>query len=306
MGHFISVKDVKDKEIMELIKHAVQIKKNPARFADALKQKTMLMLFEAPSLRTRLSFETGMTELGGHAIAYHLGESTAGKKESIEDLARVFSRYVDIAMARIYSHEMLVEIARNASVPVINGMTNLEHPCQVLSDLVTIYEKRRRLKGLKLAYVGDGFNNTTHSLLYGCPKVGMDISIGCPKNLMPDTKILLEADRIAKRNKTRIEITTAAEKAVKNADIVYTDSWMSYHVPESHERARKKILKPYQVNKNLMKHAPEALFMHCLPAKRGDEVTSEVMDSKLSVVYDQAENRLHAQKALILWLMGEM
>ena len=303
MRHFLSLKDVSEKEVMDLIRQAMRIKKNPEKFSNGLKQKTLLMLFETPSLRTRLSFETGMTQLGGHAIAYHLGESTVGKKESVKDLAKVASRYSDIIMARVYSHEMLIEVARNATVPVINGMTNFEHPCQILSDLMTIYEKKGRLRGLKLAYVGDGFNNTTHSLLYGCSKVGMNISVASPKKFMPDKKVVAEAKGFARKSKSSVEMTTDAKIAVSNADIVYTDSWMSYHVPENQKNMRKRIFKPYQVNKSLMRHARNAYFMHCLPAKRGDEVTSDVMDSKQSIVYDQAENRLHAQKALILWLM---
>lgn len=303
MKHFLSLANLSSKEIDNLIKKAIIIKKNPSKFSSKLKNKTLILLFDEPSLRTRISFEIGMLQLGGHAITYHLSESTIGKKESPKDFSQVISRYVDIVMARLYNNETLAEIARNSQVPVINGMTNQEHPCQVLSDLMTIYEKKGKLKGLKLAYVGDGFNNTTHSLLYGCSKVGVDISIGSPKNMIPDSKVVAQAKKFASIHKSKVEIMTDAKKAVADADIVYTDSWMSYHVPANQEKSRHKILMPYQINKQLMKHAPKALFMHCLPAKRGAEVTSGVMDSKASIIFDQAENRLHAQKALMLWLM---
>jgi len=303
MKHFLSLANLSSKEMHMLINKGIAIKKNPSKFSNKLKGKTLILLFDEPSLRTRISFEAGMLQLGGHAITYHLSESTVGKKESPKDFSQVLSRYVDIIMARLYSSEMLAEIARNSRVPVINGMTSAEHPCQVLSDLMTICEKRGKLKGLKLAYVGDGLNNTTHSLLYGCSKSGVDVSIGCPKQMMPDSKVLAKAKEFAKIHGSKVHVTASASEAVSGSDIIYTDSWMSYHVPHNQEKSRHKILMPYQVNKQLMKHAPKALFMHCLPAKRGAEVTDGVIDSKASIVYDQAENRLHAQKALMLWLM---
>ncbi len=305
MKHFLSLASLSSKEMHMLINKGIAIKKNPSKFSSKLKGKTLILLFDEPSLRTRISFEAGMLQLGGHAITYHLSESTVGKKESPKDFSRVLSRYVDIIMARLYSSEMLAEIARNSKVPVINGMTSAEHPCQVLSDLMTICEKKGKLIGLKLAYVGDGFNNTTHSLLLGCSKVGMDVSVASPKQMMPDSKVVTQAKKFANQYSSKVEITNDASEAVSGADIIYTDSWMSYHVPHNREKSRRKVLMPYQVNNQLMKHAPKALFMHCLPAKRGAEVTDGVIDSKASIVYDQAENRLHAQKALMLWLMGK-
>lgn len=306
MRNFLSVQDVTEKEITTLIKAALKIKKNPKKFSSRLDEKTLLMLFEAPSLRTRLSFEAGMTQIGGHAIAYHMQESTVGKKESVKDLGEVASRYADLIMARLYSHEMLAELAESSEVPVINGMTNFEHPCQALSDLMTIFENKGKLKGLKLAYLGDGFNNTTHSLLYGCSKMGINISVACPERFSPDKNVVKQS-ALAAKGRSNVEITTFASAAAKDADIIYTDSWMSYHVPEGQEKMRRKIFMPYQVNRSLMKLAKkDAIFMHCLPAKRGDEVTDDVIDSRQSVVYDQAENRLHTQKALVLWLLGRL
>lgn len=303
--NFISISDFDKQDIMAVIRAGLRIKKNPEKYSSSLKQKTLLMLFEAPSLRTRLSFEAGMTQLGGHAIAYHLDESTIGKKESPKDFARVVSRYADTIMARIYSHGMLEEIACNSAVPAINGMTNREHPCQVLSDIMTIYEKKNKLNGLKLAYLGDGFNNTTHSLLLGCALVGMDISIACPKKFFPDRGVAAQAISLSKASRNRIEIIENAGKAAEDADVIYTDSWMSYHIPKNQENRRKKIFSRYQVNSRIMRLAKKnALFMHCLPAKRGDEVTDDVMDSRNSIVYDQAENRLHCQKALLLKLIA--
>jgi len=305
--HFLSIKDLSRKEIEFLIKKSIEIKKNPKKYSSAMKEKTLFMLFEAPSLRTRVSFEAGMTQLGGHAIYYSIDESTLGKKESIKDFTKTVSRYCDIIMARIYRHDQLEEMAANADIPVINAMTNFEHPCQILTDLMTIHEKKL-LKG-KLAYLGDGFNNVTHSLLYGCSIMGMDIAVASPagKEYEPDKKVVQEAKKFGVKSGSRVLLTHNPKEAVKNASIVYTDSWMSYRISKEQEPKRVKIFKPHQVNAALMKLAkPKAVFMHCLPAKRGHEVTDEVLDSKQSIVFDQAENRLHAQKALMLWLLRKI
>ena len=295
-----------DKGIVdELISHAAKIKKNPEAYFEKLKNKTMLMIFEKPSLRTRVSFEVGMTQMGGHAIYLDAKDAPLGKKESLEDTAKVSSKYCDCLMARMYKQEDLEKLAKNSTIPVINGLTDSFHPCQILSDLFTIYEKKKKLKGLKLAFVGDGNNNITNSLLEGCTIVGMDISVGCPAKHAPQKWVVEIAKKNAKKSGSKMEVTTDAKKAVENADIVYTDTWMSYHIPKEQEKERVNAFKPYQVNKKLMAYAKkDAIFMNCLPAMRGYEQTADIIDGKQSVVFDQAENRLHMQKAIILKLLN--
>ena len=293
--------------ILDLITHTYKIKKYPGNYYNKLKNKTMLMIFEKPSLRTRVSFEAAMTQLGGHAIYLDAKDAPLGKKETIEDTAKASSRYVDIIMARLFSQDVLEKLAKNSTVPVINGLTDIFHPCQILSDLFTIHEKKKKLKGLKLCYVGDGNNNVTHSLLLGCSAAGMDISIGCPKKFEPLSQVINLAQKNAKKSGSKIEILHDAKKAASNADIVYTDSWMSYHIPKEQGAERIKAFKPFQVNKELMKCAKkDALFMNCLPAMRGYEQTADVIDGKQSIVFDQAENRLHMQKAIILKLLDKI
>jgi len=293
--------------ILGLISYASKIKRNPENYFDTLRNKTMLMIFEKPSLRTRVSFEVAMTQLGGHAIYLDTKDSPLGEKESIADTAKASSRYCDIIMARMFQQEDIEELANNATVPVINGLTNTFHPCQILSDLFTIYEKKGRFNGLKLCFVGDGNNNITHSLLLGCSIVGIDISVGCPKEHMPQQWIVEAAKKNSGKSGSKIEILNNAKNAVENADIVYADSWMSYHIPKEQKEERIKAFTPYQVNMELMKHAKnDAVFMNCLPAMRGYEQTAEVIDSRQSIVFDQAENRLHMQKAIILKLLDKM
>src|SRR3989338_1843627 len=307
MKDLLSLSYWNNEMILDLIKHASKIKKNPEDYSEKLKNKTMLMIFEKPSLRTRVSFEVAMTQLGGHAIYLDAKDATLGKKETIEDTAKASSRYVDIIMARLFSQDALEKLAKNSAVPVINGLTDISHPCQILSDLFTIHEKKKKLKGLKLCYVGDGNNNVTHSLLLGCSAVGMDISVGCPKKFEPLSWVIDFAQKNAKSSGSKIEILHDAKKAALNADIVYTDSWMSYHIPKEQETVRVKVFKPFQVNKELMKHAKkDALFMNCLPAMRGCEQTADVIDGKQSIVFDQAENRLHIQKAIIFKLINKI
>ncbi len=304
MKDLIDLTDLSKKEILELIDLAERIKKNSGEYKEKLKQKSLLMMFEKPSLRTRVSFEVGMTQLGGHAIFYDLKDSPMGKKESVSDTAKTASRYVDVIMARLYSHSQLKKLAKSSSVPVINGLTDFSHPCQILSDFLTIKEKKGTLEGLKLGYLGDGKNNVTHSLLFGCANMGIDISVGCPKGeeYEPLKEVLEKAKSLAENSK--IIITDNPEEATRDADIVYTDSWMSYHVPEEEKKDRIKVLKPFQVTSDLMKNAKkDAIFMNCLPAQRGMEQTEEVIDGSQSVVFDQAENRLHMQKALLLKLL---
>ncbi len=304
--HLRSLNDLTKKELTEIIENAIEIKKEPEKFSTAMKNKTLMMLFEKPSLRTRVSFEVGMTRMGGHGIFYSIKDSPLGKKESVEDTAKTASRFVDIIMARLFKQEDLDALAENAEVPVINALTDKYHPCQIVADLQTIFEKKGKHKGIKLAYFGDSNNNVTHSLLLGCSMVGMDISVGCPegKEFEPQQDVLEKAMENAKETGSKIEVVNDAVKAVEGADVVYTDSWMSYHIPEDQKEARLKIFKPFQVNEELMSKAkPDAVFMNCLPAIRGMEQTAEVIDGKQSIVFDQAENRLHAQNAIMLHLI---
>lgn len=306
MKHLLTLKDLGPENLQKVLHLASHVKAKPEEFSESMKQKTLLMIFQKPSLRTRVSFETGMTMMGGHGIYYNVSTSPLGKKETMSDTAQTASRYVDIIMARLFEHKDIEELAKYSSVPVINALTNFSHPCQILADLQTIEEKKGTLKGLKLAYFGDSNNNVTHSLLYGCSMVGMDIYVASPKGeeYEPQQKVLEEAAAFAKAHGSKVVHTNSADEAAKDADVIYTDSWMSYHIPEDKEAERMKIFKPYQVNSALMKLAhKDAIFMNCLPAMRGYEQTAEVIDGPQSVVFDEAENRLHAQNALMLWLL---
>ncbi|MFH1588687.1 MAG: ornithine carbamoyltransferase [Candidatus Diapherotrites archaeon] len=306
--HLTSLYDFTPEELEKIIDLAIELKNNPEKYSTVLKDKTLLMIFEKPSLRTRVSFEVGMTQMGGHAIFYSTADSAMGSKESIEDTVKTASRYVDIIMARLFEHEGIMKMAEASEVPVINALTNFSHPCQIACDLQIIKEKKGKLKGLKLAYLGDSNNNVTHSLLYGCSMVGMDVFVGCPKGkeFEPQEKVIKKAKEFAEKHGSKVVVTNDAIEAAKNADIIYTDSWMSYHIPKEKEAERVKIFNPYQVNSELMKHAkPDAVFMNCLPAMRGYEQTAEVIDGPQSIVFDQAENRLHVQKAIMLFLLGK-
>ncbi|MBI2507637.1 ornithine carbamoyltransferase [Candidatus Woesearchaeota archaeon] len=285
MKHLLSIKDFSKEEILDFISLAEKIKRKPKKFSKKLLGKTLLMLFAKPSLRTHLSFDIAMYQLGGHAIFYDLSHSVLGEKESIKDFSKVTSRYVNVIMARLYEHKQLEELAKYSLIPVINALTNFSHPCQILGDLLTIKEHFGKLDGIKLTFIGDADNNITTSLIYACPKVGIKLNIVCPKEL-----------------KTKISGRYSLSFSSKDAkgDIVYTDTWYSYHVPKSQYAKRKNLLKPFQVNKKLL---GKAKFMHCLPASRNEEVTDEVIDSKQSLVYDQAENRLHIEKAILLKLL---
>jgi len=301
--HLLSIPDLKPREILQLIVAAKRIKQRPAAYRRKLYQRTLLMLFQAPSLRTRISFETAMVQLGGEAINYSTAHSPWGMgKESIEDVARVISRYCDGVMARIYDHGDLRNLAEHASIPVINGMTNAGHPCQILGDMMTIVENKRKLQGLKVAYLGDSNNNVTYSLMEAAAVMGFHLSIGCPKEFSPNPAILHTIKQMA--HDSKIEVHANPKKAAFHADVVYTDSWMSYRIPASQKKKRVRALGGYQVNKEIMQVAQRnAIFMHCLPALRGMEVSADVMDGKQSVVFDQAENRLHMQKAILMKFM---
>jgi ornithine carbamoyltransferase len=309
MRHLLTLEDWTPKQIAEAVTLARTLKANPDKYADILRRKTLCMIFEKPSLRTRLSFEAGMNQMGGHAIYYDMSTSPfGGGKESIADTVRTMCRYVDIIMARLFKHEDLLEMARYSTVPIINALTNFSHPGQILADLQTIEEHKGRLAGLKLAYLGDSFNNVTHSLLFACPKMGMHLSVGCPagKDYEPAAAALAAAQADATRNRVKFEVTHNAATAIRGADVVYTDSWMSYHIPKDKAGERKQIFGPYQVTGTLMKQAkPDAIFLNCLPALRGLEQTAEVIDGPQSVVFDQAENRMHMHKALMLILLKD-
>jgi ornithine carbamoyltransferase len=267
-----------------------------------LKGKTLAMIFEKPSTRTRVSFEVGMWQLGGYALYLSVSDLQLGRGETIADTAQVLSRYVDGIMARVFAHQTILDLIKYSRVPVINGLSDLTHPCQGLADLFTIYEKKGRFSGLKLAYVGDG-NNVANSLLYGCSKVGMDITLACPKGYEPNPEVVAKAKEEGKRSGCKVKVTKDPKEAVREADIIYTDVWASMG-KEKERKKRLKIFKPFQVNGKLVKEAKDDyLFMHCLPAHRGEEVTDEVADSENSVIFDQAENRLHTQKALLALIM---
>jgi ornithine carbamoyltransferase len=260
------------------------------------------MIFEKPSTRTRVSFEVGMWQLGGYALYLSISDLQLGRGETIADTAQTLSRYVNGIMARVFAHQTILDLVKYSKVPVINGLSDMTHPCQGLADLFTIYEKKGRLHGLKLAYVGDG-NNVAHSLLYGCSKVGMNITLACPKGYEPHPEVVLKAKEEGKISGCIVKVTKDPKEAARGADIIYTDVWASMGQEKEHEK-RIKIFKPYQVHTKLIKEAKEDyLFMHCLPAHRGEEVTDEVADSKNSIIFDQAENRLHTQKALLALMM---
>lgn len=305
--NLLSLGELTSEEILLILDLADKIKRNPLEYSAILKNKTLLMIFEKPSLRTRVSFEAGMTQMGGHAIYYNVSTSPLGKKETIEDTGKTVSKYVDIIMARLNKFEDVKKLAENSSVPVIDALSNMNHPCQILADLQTIREKKGILKRLKLAYFGDCENNVTYSLMHGCALVGMDIAVCGPQKpeFMPKKEVINQAKEIAQRIGSKVIVTSDIKEAAQNADIVYTDSWMSYHIPEEEKQERIEALIPYQVTQGVISLAkPNAIFMNCLPAARGMEQTAEVIDGPQSVVFDQAENRLHSQKAIILKLLG--
>jgi ornithine carbamoyltransferase len=302
---FLTLQKFDSLEIMSLLSDAIQLKKMQKQGIPHpyLSGKVLGLIFEKSSTRTRVSFEVGMLQLGGHAIFLSSKDTQLGRGESVSDSAKVLSRYVDGIMVRTFSHSSVEEFAENATVPVINGLTDLHHPCQVLADLLTILEHKGKLDGLKMCYVGDGNNNMAHSLIEGAAKVGMDISVASPAGYEPDQTIVSGAQLAAKEAGSSITITDDPIEAVKNADVIVTDVWTSMGMEEQKEE-RLKVLKPYQVNQELCQHAKEDfIFLHCLPVHRGEEVTAEIIDGPHSVVFDEAENRLHAQKAILKSLM---
>ncbi|MCI7261440.1 MAG: ornithine carbamoyltransferase [Selenomonadales bacterium] len=300
--HDLSVDDVQ--EILALAKE-LKAKQKAGIEHHLLKGKTLGMIFEKSSTRTRVSFETGMYQLGGQALFLSNRDLQLGRGEPIKDTARVLSRYLDGIMIRTFGHERVVEMAKYASIPVINALTDLLHPCQVLTDLLTIQEhKGKNLKGLKMAYVGDG-NNMTNSYMYGCAKAGMTFVAATPEDYRPDEQVVKNAIEDAKATGASITLVTDPKEAVKDADIVVTDTWASMGQEAEHDM-RKKIFAPYQVNKELLQGADKrAIVMHCLPAYRGEEITEDVFEANADVIFDEAENRLHTQKAIMALTMGD-
>jgi len=300
---FISIHDRAPGEIAALLDLADAIKKEPGRYRTALSGKTLAMIFEKSSTRTRVSFEAGMYQLGGLAMFLSSRDLQIGRGEPIADTARVLSRYVDGIMARTFAHATVTELARHATVPVINGLTDLLHPCQVMADLQTIREAFGTLDGVKLAYVGDG-NNMAHSLMFGGAKTGMSVAIASPAGYEPKAEIVAQARADARDTGARIEVTDDPREAVEGARVVYTDVWASMG-QEEEAQARREKFAGYSVTEALMERAAgDAIFLHCLPAHRGEEVSASVADGPRSRIFDEAENRLHAQKAVLVSLMS--
>lgn len=300
----IEIQHLSHEEIWQIfdLSRSLKMKRLTGEPHKLLEGKKLGMIFSKPSTRTRVSFEVGIYELGGTGLYFNQSDLQLKKSENIHDTAKVLSRYLDGVMIRTFDHQDVIDLAKYGSIPVINGLTDLHHPCQVLADLFTILEKKNTLKGLKLAYLGDG-NNMAHSLLQGCSMTGMNIAIASPSGYKPLKEVVNEAKKSAKYFGSKVEILDNPAEAVKNADIIYTDVWASMG-QESEASERKKIFMKYQVNPALVKKAKDDyLFMHCLPAHRGDEVVDEVADSPNSVIFDEAENRLHVQKAIMALLM---
>ena len=300
---FLSLRDFTPEQVRHLLDLAVDIKKQPEAFSAALKGKTLALIFEKPSLRTRVSFDVGIQQLGGFSVYLSPAEINLGKRESIHDVAKNLERMVQGIMIRTFAHEIVVEMAREASVPVINGLTDYSHPCQAMADFLTVREVKGRTEGIKLAFVGDG-NNVAHSLMFAGALLGAHISVVTPPGYEPKADAIAWATAQSAKTGGSLVITNDPVGGVRGADVIYTDVWASMG-QEDEAAARKKIFIPYQVNEAMVAHAqPDVSFMHCLPAHRGEEVTAGVIDSPRSVVFQEAENRLHAQKAVMLELMA--
>jgi len=296
--NLLTLGELSPKEFSGLIDDSIKLKKELKKGGNkpTLKNKTLTMIFQKPSTRTRVSFEIGMYQLGGHAVNLSSNDMQLSRGESVEDTAKTLSRYSNCIMARVYDHELLETLAEHATIPVINGLSDTFHPCQILADFMTIKEKKKKLKGLKIVWIGDG-NNVCNSMIYGAALAGVNMVIATPKGFEPDKKVVKESQK-----STKIELTTDPYNAIKNADVVVADTFSSIHNLD--KKRLKKFLPKFQVNDKLMKSAKkDAIFLHCLPAKREQEVTSSVIDGPQSVVWDEAENRLHTQKALLAALI---
>jgi ornithine carbamoyltransferase len=297
---FLAVLDFSAEEVLEVFKKTEELKKD--RFRECFKNKAVGLIFQKPSLRTRVSFQVGVWQLGGQCMSLSPAEVNIGVRESIKDAAQTLARYLDLVVARVFKHKDVVDLARYAHIPVINGLSDLHHPCQALADIFTVKEKRGLLKGLTLTYVGDG-NNVCHSLLQITTLMGMHMRVAAPKGFAPQKDVLNEAQALAKMTGSSIVVTQDPKEAARGTDVLYTDVWAS--MGQEREAARRaRIFKKYQINHELLALAKkDVLVMHCLPAHRGSEITDEVMDSPHSVVFDEAENRLHVQKAIMMKLL---
>ena len=298
--HLVCLHDFTAEEILQILDRADELKRSyrQGQAEQLLHGKTLALIFQKPSLRTRVSFEAGMHRYGGHAIYLGPSDIQLGKRESTPDIARNLSRYCDAIMARTFAHADVVGLAENASVPVINGLSDLLHPCQILADLQTVREKKGDWKGKKLAFLGDG-NNVAHSLLYGCAKLGMHVSLAVPEGYEPNPDVLAQAQQDAKPTGAKLQVTHDLKAALQGACVVYTDVWASMG-QEEEKKIREKAMLPYQLNQQALSMAEaDAVVLHCLPAHRGEEITDEVIDGPQSVVFDQAENRLHAQMSVL-------
>jgi ornithine carbamoyltransferase len=304
MKHFLSIAETSQSEIWELLELARDLKAEHRAGGNApiLAGKSLAMVFQKPSLRTRVSFEMGMIHLGGTALYLSPNEIKLGERESVPDVERVLSGYVDGIMARVFAHSDVVSLAENASVPVINGLSDYNHPCQAMADVLTMWEKLGSLRGKALAYVGDG-NNVCTSLLFIASKLGINMSVASPQGYEPPSDVLAAAQEFAAETESSISVTNDPHKAVAGAQAIYTDVWTSMG-QEAETEARLRVFRPYQINQELVSlAAANAIVLHCLPAHRGEEITDEVIDGPQSVVFDQAENRMHAQKAILARLL---
>ena len=302
--HFVSIADLDAAELRHLLDSAAELKARRSARDPLLRARTLAQIFEKPSLRTRLSFDVAMAELGGHCVYLSPQEVGLGRRESVADVARVVGRLVDAVVLRTYAHETIEEFARYSAVPVVNGLSDLSHPCQGLADVFTIRERKGDLRGVTVAYVGDG-NNVLHSLMLAAAKSGATMRIATPAGYEPAQRYRDLADRAARESGGTLTLGADPIAAVQGADVVYTDVWTSMGQEQEYERRRRSFM-GYQVNAELLRHAkPDAIVMHDLPAHRGEEITDEVLDGPQSAVFDQAENRLHTQKAILCWLLEE-
>ncbi len=301
---FLGLSDYTPEELRYLLDLGIELKRKQkaGEVYHPLKGKTLGMIFEKSSTRTRVSFEVGMYQLGGHALFLSRNDLQIGRGETVADTAQVMSRYLDGIMIRTYAHRTVIDLARSATVPVINGLTDRSHPCQVMADFQTILEHKGKLEGLKLAYIGDG-NNMVHSLVMGAAKLGIHISVASPAGYEANAEIIRQSKEVAAESGAQIHVCNDAREAIEGADVVYTDVWASMGF-EAEQKEREQAFANYQVNDELVQHAKQDyLFMHCLPAHRGEEVSESVIDGANSIIFDQAENRLHAQKAIMAAIM---
>jgi ornithine carbamoyltransferase len=299
---FITIRDWSPEDLKGLLELAAAVKANPSGYSEKLHHKTLALIFEKPSLRTRVSFDVGIQQLGGFSLSLTQNEISLGQRESISDVAHNLERMVQGIMVRTFSHSIVENMAEAASIPVINGLTDFCHPCQALADYLTVREVKGDLRGVRIGYIGDG-NNVAHSLIYGAARFGVHLRIACPPGYEPNPDVTRWANENGGETGSRIEVLHDPGEAADDADVIYTDVWTSMGA-EAEAEERRKAFRRFQVNDALVSHAkPDYVFMHCLPAHRGEEVTGSVIDSGHSIVFQQAENRLHAQKAVLLTLM---